>query len=187
MKFSLIFIAAAFLAIASTARAGLVGVDEIIVYSHDNTWLQIAEVIATGTGTGSDVALATNGTTATATSNYAATDPASTIDGAYPASYPNIWHSGSQNGHDYLDAIFATAAELDSISIWGRGDGYSDRDLYDVYLYNSSHTLLFTELGADARTAGFVTFSLPSTNVPEPTGLVVFCVGIFALWRKRLE
>ena len=51
------------------ANAGLIGVYEIKVFSAVPDYLQIGEIIATQTGTGIDVALASNGATATSTSS----------------------------------------------------------------------------------------------------------------------
>ena len=169
------------------AQAGLIGVKEITVYSHGNGYVQIAELIATQSGTGIDVALATNGATATSTSNYSTTsNAAKAIDGIFPAAYPNIWHSGSSGAHDFLDVTLAASAELDSVIIWGRAPA-GGRDIYDVYLFDSSHNLLSTALGADASIANFVTVNLASTDVPEPTGLAVLGFGILALRRTRRE
>jgi hypothetical protein len=78
-------------------------VKEVRIYSAFPTWLQIAEVVATQTGTGSDVALASQGASATSSSNYSGTTPGKAIDGIYPAAYPNIWHSGGTGAGEYLD------------------------------------------------------------------------------------
>jgi hypothetical protein len=91
----------AILAFSTSANANLIGVDEIEIQSAVALQIQVSEVIATESGTGIDVALASNGGVATAFSTLTGcglggcglASPAFAIDGIYPADFPNIYHS----------------------------------------------------------------------------------------------
>jgi hypothetical protein len=122
------------------------------------------------------------GAIATSTSNYSADSSADkAIDGIYPAAYPNIWHSGTFANTEHLDIRLAAAYELDSLTIYGRADGWSYRDIYNVFVYDGSGNLLFQEVGADA-TSGFVTITLPSSSpVPVPSAILLLGSGILGI------
>ena len=180
-------IAASHLA-AGSAAAAVLGVTEIRVYSSAPTWEQIAELIAIQSGTGINVALASNGASAAATSSYPGTAPANAIDGVYPAGFPNIWHSGSANAGEYLQVLLASPFNLSSVTIYGRTDyGGNERDLYDLFLYDATGHLLADAFGADARTAGFVTVDFSSrATVLEPGSIGIVAAGAALLgWVRR--
>jgi len=157
--------------------AGISDVSFIEVFSAVPTWLQESEVVATQSGTGTDVALATNGATAT---NFGGMwnggdSPAFAIDGIYPASFPQIYHS-SGNPADFLKITLASPATLSSVSIYGRTDCCSERDIYNVMLFNQQGELLYQVANLDATNAShFATINLP---VPEPETYAMMMVGL---------
>src|SRR4051812_14651346 len=87
---------------AAAAPASATMVTSIKITNAIPDWLQVSAVGATQAGTGDDVALATAGATAWASSVGYGTTPAAAIDGVGPAPYPDIYHSGGPSGADYL-------------------------------------------------------------------------------------
>ena len=82
-----------------SANAGLIGVKEIKVttaYSGSDNYLQVSEVVATESGTGNDLALASAGATASGSewkNKWTTLDsPDKAIDGVMPAGHPNLFH-----------------------------------------------------------------------------------------------
>lgn len=177
--------------LVAPAQAGFINVKEIEVRSTYGTYIQIAEVIATQTGTGSDVALASAGATASASSVETGAGTSAVIDGVFPSSYPNIFHSVPGYGQ-FLNVALSTRYELDSITLYGRSDCCGDRDVFDVQLFDQSRNLLFSYYGANANNAGHsVTIDLPNTaTVPEPTpflagALLLLPIGAITLRKLR--
>jgi hypothetical protein len=169
---------AAVCAAASPAAATVV--TSIKIQNAIPTWLQVSEVIATQAGTGNDVALATAGATATATSVYTAGDVANyAIDGVGPAPYGQIYHSGSSDGSDYLLITLGQAYDLSGLTIDGRADGYGTaRDDYSYQLFDG--TTLVGSGTIDARNdahSGSVTLDVATGAVPEPASWAMFLGG----------
>jgi hypothetical protein len=139
-------------------------------------WLQVSEVIATQAGTGNDVALATAGASAFATSSGYGTTPDAAIDGAGPAAYPNIYHSGGSSGSDYLLITLAQAYDLASLTIDGRADSYGSRDYYGYQLFDGM--ALVGSGNIDARNdAHSGTAPLGASAVPEPAAWAMMVAG----------
>jgi len=156
------------------APAILANVASIEFRSSQPTYLQISEVIATETGTGSDLALASAGATASGSGNYSSSsNPDKTIDGTGPSAYPDIYHSNGTGASEFLKITFATPSTLDSLTIMGRTNCCSNRDVYDIYFYDSNDALLFsgTDYSAD-NDSHSVTVNFPASG-PSGAGGVI--------------
>jgi len=129
------------------AQAAIPGVKSIQVRSASSTSneiIQLAEVIARRSSNGTDVATSSRGASASANSTYANNPsrygPAKSIDGASSAgidSQQNYYHSGTSSGQ-VLTITLANAETLSSLTLVGRSDCCSSRDVYDVTLLNAS-------------------------------------------------
>ena len=168
---------AASIALAASANATVV--TSIKITSAVPTWLQVSEVIATQFGTGADVALATAGATATASSNYGGSDsPSYAIDGVGPSAYPSIYHSGSPNAGEYLLVTLAHAFDLSGLTIDGRTDCCSERDHYAYQLFDGASLVGSGQIdGSGATHSGSASFP---AAVPEPASWAMM-VGGFGL------
>ena len=181
---------AAMLAFPVAAHATVV--TSVVISNALPDYLQVAELQAFSGGT--DVALASNGATATATSVYDPTGPQSlpgnAIDGDNAGNYyatPGIYHSQTASGSEALTVTFAHAFDITTLSIYGRTDCCSDRDDYTYTLFDGS-----TQVGTgnlDARATNFATVNLPGA-VPEPAAWVMMLAGFgaigFAMRRRAL-
>jgi hypothetical protein len=174
-----------------TAEAGFIGVKSIKVTSalSGPEWFHVSEVVATQTGTGIDVALSANGALASSYSNYPGTSPFYAIDGIFPASHPNHYHSGSTNTSvEFLKINFFAAYELDSIALYGRTDCCSYKDIYNVTLLDVNDNVLYSATGLNANNVNHMAFlQLPdnSTQVPEPASISLVACGLAALTMLR--
>jgi len=145
-----------------------------------DAYLQIAEVIAIEAGTGVNVARSTNGGTATAFDADFGTTPGRAIDGIFPGDHPDLYHS-SNSASAFLDVTFTGARTLSSLTIHGRFGCCSQRDVYNVSIFNASNTELFSGVLDASRThVATVTFDAPSAVVPEPSAWAVMIGGFGA-------
>lgn len=177
-----LFLVAGALGMASGANAAtLIGAKVIHITSGLNSYIQVAEVVAVQAGTGSDVALASKGGTASALNQFAgSTGPANAIDGVYPSSYPNIYHSVGGTS-DYLDVTLASPSDLSSLTIYGRLDGGQDRDVYGVSIFNMAGARIYSGVLDGRLAGGHGTTVVFSAGVPEPAAWAFILLGIGAL------
>lgn len=172
--------AAALLASASAASAvTVVGATNIHITNALGTYLQVAEVVATQFGTGLDKALASQGGSASAPDAYAPgfSSPAKAIDGNNGGGYytDTIYHSAGSGG--FLDVTLAAPTTLTSLTLYGRTDCCSERDLFTVSITNAGGTVLYSgNLDARATNSATVTFDAP-TSVPEPASWALLVSG----------
>lgn len=178
--------------LGQAADATAFGVHTIHIESHlpaigqaPDAYIQIGEVIATQAGTGTDVALASNGASATASSEWGSVSPPeNAIDGQFPRSYydtPGIFHSNNGVGQ-WLDITLAGAFNLDALTIYGRTDCCNERDMYDVTLLDAGGHQIGGVLSFDnPNLAGLGNTLLLADagngGVPEPASWALMCGG----------
>ena len=165
--------------LGTAAHATSTPVTSIRITNALPSWLQVSEVIATQTGTGTDVALASQGATASASSVYSPQSSAdNAIDGAGPSNYPNIYHSAGNDGSDWLLITLAGGFDLSNLTILGRTDCCDSRDLYNYQLFNGTTLVGSGTLDArNAAHAGSVDFAPGAGAVPEPASWALMLGG----------
>ena len=178
-------VAAALCGIASTASAAtIVGATKVHITSAatSDAYLQVAELVAMDFG-GMDVAYTGHGGSVFAPDQYSSTsEPGNAIDGKLPfdRSYydaPGIYHSQFNSG-GYLNVFFAPTT-LSSLSIYGRTDCCSQRDIYNITILNAANQSLYTGVldASGSSHMASVTFSRPAGLVPEPAGWALMLLG----------
>ncbi|WP_394763224.1 PEPxxWA-CTERM sorting domain-containing protein [Phenylobacterium sp.] len=175
-------IATSILLANGAVAATVVGAKSIHITTAGPTYyIQISEVVALDFGN-ADVALDTNGGSAFAPNNYGGSGgPGTAIDGiysAYPLEYVSVGTAG-----DYLDITFANATTLAGLSIYGRPDCCSDRDIYNFDIRDQDGQSLYSGiLDADnTGHVGSVAFDRPvGGGVPEPATWALM-IGGFGL------
>ena len=191
----------ALVALASSAQAAtVIDAKTIKLTTAGGVVLQVGELVALDF-LGTDVALASEGAVATANQVYSDayggqnTGPQNAIDGVMPfyRSYydnPTFFHALNPAG--FLNVTLAAPKNLASLSIYGRTDCCSERDIYNVEIFNSSNVSIFSGR-LDARNSDHVatvTFDKPAGGVPEPASWALMIMGFGAsgalLRRRRL-
>jgi len=129
----------------SKSSSGINGVKTITIEpsksnkSNRGRWLQVSEVIAIESGSQKDLAHIANKATTESTSTYSNQSHGNNaISGVGPDRYPNIFHSGSRDKAPSLKITLKQSSQLDSITLFGRADGNSKRDIYDLTLHDKN-------------------------------------------------
>ncbi len=168
--------AAAMLATVPAAAVVVTGATKIEVTNAFPDYLQVAELQAFNFGA-FNVAASANGGVASGSSVYAGfSTPDKAIDGNTGGDYytDTIFHSAGGGSGEFLDVTFA-AANLSSLSIFGRTDCCGARDLYNVTIFNAAGATLYSGQ-IDARNqTGTVTFD--AAVVPEPASWAMMVAG----------
>jgi hypothetical protein len=178
----------------SASAAVVVGAKSVEITNALPDYLQVSELVA-NTFSNIDVALATDGATATASSVYqnGPAVPGKAIDGVFPTDYPNIFHSNGSGAGEFLLVTFAAPQTLASLTIYGRNGCCRDRDLFNFKIFNAAGGLI-TSGQLDSRppgsldTSSTVTFERPVGGVPEPASWALMLVGfggLGAVLRRR--
>ncbi len=155
------------------------------------SWLQVAEVNAFQTGSGTDVAALSQG----ASTAHTGVDFGSVADTAIndvdlgtcenPATcggMAGIYHSDSDDMTEMLTIMLASPTELDSLEIFGRAeDPWGNRDVYAIDLLDASGAIL-QSVNLDARVANDHTDSVvlndTSGGTPIPVPGTVLLIGL---------
>lgn len=155
----------------------IVGATEIKITNALPDYLQVAELQAFNFAA-TNVALATNGGIASASSTYSGfSTPDKAIDGNTGGNYytDTIFHSAGSSGAEFLDVMFASS-NLSSVTIFGRTDCCSQRDVYNIQIFNAAGMSIYS--GRLDATAGPATVTFSPAAVPEPAGLALLGVGV---------
>jgi hypothetical protein len=147
-------------------------------------WMQIAEVVAIELGTLENVAAASNGGSAIATSSGFGTGPGGAIDGDLSQAFgPNIWHSGSSAADQMLEITLGRTSSLASLTLYARTSCCVSRNFYNYTIYNAANQTLASGL-FDARSGNgiaSISFGDPSSGaVPEPATWAMMILGFGA-------
>jgi hypothetical protein len=190
--------------VASLLMAGLagaasastvVGAKSVHITSTNNTWIQVSELQAFDFAS-LNVALDSNGGVATAPNVYPGGNatPGQANDGDLPYAQPydNLYHSGGTGPGNFLDITFANLATLASLTIYGRTDCCSERDIFTIDVLNATGGVLYSgTFNASGEThSATVSFDRPVGNpVPEPAAWALMLSGFglagAALRRRR--
>ncbi len=166
-------------AAGQAAAVTVVGATKVRVTSAIPTWLQVAEVEAVEFGTLDNVASQASGGVATASSVYGGGYlPGNANNGSTTGS---MFHSGGPDGSQFLQIILGHTATLTRLNLWGSTEGFNERDLYTVTIYNAADEVLYSgNLDSRADRLSSVTFDDPistSGGVPEPATWAMMIVG----------
>jgi hypothetical protein len=194
-RLSRLLAAAAALALmaAPVQAATVIGAAKIRISSALPTWLQVGEVQAFEDLTGVNVALASNGATATGSGNFtAASSPDKAIDGLAPANYPLIYHSNGTGADEFLEITLAGPKNLSSLAVFGRADSFASRDFYNVSIFDVGGRALFSgQLDNRQLAGGAGTLTFGSSGVvPEPATWALMIIGfggVGACIRRRRD
>lgn len=116
---------------------GISGVSEILIQSNVPTVLQISEIVAVDASTGDDLALQSKGAKVIASSLFGrGASELYAIDGDGPSRFPNIYHSKGAGLQEYLRVKLKQPAKLKSVTIMGRADCCSNRDIFNLTLFD---------------------------------------------------
>ncbi|MBZ4043342.1 T9SS sorting signal type C domain-containing protein [Flavobacterium hibisci] len=135
--------------ISPTFSGGLANVRYIRLtqkFDNPDAWLQVAEINAFEIFTGQNVALSSNGASATASSVYlnnaASFGPALAIDG----NNGNMYHSNTPNRNEYLEISLASPKNIDYLRIYNRNDAYAFRGQNMLLeLLDNSHNVVYAK------------------------------------------
>ncbi|MEQ9462695.1 MAG: PEP-CTERM sorting domain-containing protein [Haliea sp.] len=163
---------------ATSASASLIGVKTIEISNSISQWLQVAEFQAFDLG-GTNVALGATATSSTSWNGFST--PGKAIDDNTDGNFWNqsVFHDGVIG--DTLKITFSSAVDLSSITIFGRTDCCSDRDVYNLNFLDATGASISRIDALDARGNNPASFQFPVASVPEPGMLGLLGLGLTAL------
>ncbi|MBX9888658.1 MAG: T9SS sorting signal type C domain-containing protein [Flavobacteriaceae bacterium] len=134
--------------INATLSGGLSSVQYIKLTQKYSSWQQVQEIQAYEVFTGTNVALSSNGATATASSTYqnniAGFGPQKAIDG--DAIGYSFWHSNSVNINEFIKIDLSSGKNIDLIRIFNRSDCCQDRGQNMLLeLFDSSNNVVYSK------------------------------------------
>ena len=176
--------------VSTSAVSAVTGVNKIRITSSLPTYLQISEVVAMSGPI--DFATAANGATALDDGTgfwpgVTTPDTSHAIDGIGPTAFPDIYHSDTSGSDEFLLITLDAAYTIESLSIFGRGDSFSQRDIYDIQLLSAADEVLFEAFSQSANN-GANEAVVELAPVPIPAAAWLFSsalLGLGAVKRKR--
>ncbi|MBF0266707.1 MAG: discoidin domain-containing protein [Gammaproteobacteria bacterium] len=169
------------------AQATIFDVNEIVITSALNDYLQVAEFTAFSGGF--DYASTGNATT-TYSSLYSSSYPGSA---ALDGNLGSFFHSANSSTPDWLSIEFNTVIDIDMMQIAGRSGYDYGRDIYNIELFNAAGSSLALFNGVNAQGEGYVTFydkiTTQNNPIPEPSILVLMglgLIGLFSVNRRKV-
>jgi hypothetical protein len=176
-KFISLLLATAALAATSASAVTVTGATRIRVTNASSPTdnIQVVELQAFDFN-GVNVALATNGGSASANTVYEQALPSKAIDGITNFTNDNdMYHS--LGAGSYLDVSFA-AANLASLTIFTRNDYANSRNEYNVTVFNAGGTTLYSGYLDGRGTAASVSTTFDASGaVPEPASWAMLIAG----------
>lgn len=188
-------------ALAFSAPAHAVTAVSLEITNALGTWLQVTEVQAFDTS-GTNVAAAINGGTASgavAGTWNAGSTPATAIDGLtngnfnFGSGIGTMYHPSTMGGANALLVNFAAPTDVIQVSIYGRSDCCSDRDVYNFRLLDAvGQTVASGRLDANNVTH-FATYTVAADPalVPEPASWAMMIAGFglvgTAMRRRKVQ
>jgi hypothetical protein len=164
------------------AAAILIGATHIEITSAGPDWMQIAEFEAIEFGTLDNVAAASAGGAAAATSSGFGTAPLGAIDGNASQGFgPHTWHSGSPGAGETLFITLGQTANLTRLVLYGTLHCCTERNNYQYKVFNAASDVLATG-SLDARAQGFAVadFAPVQGGIPEPATWAMMIMGFGA-------
>lgn len=159
-------------------------------------YLQIAEVIANdydGLNVAPLASFSTLSVYPHATPNYYG--PENLVDGVV-ANSDDLYHSGGTSPSEFVQLSFATPQDLSSLTLYGRVELATYRNIYNVEIRNASGDLLFSQTldargGPNLQGPATVTFDRVAAGVPEPGTWAMMLAGFGAagvgMRRRRMQ
>jgi hypothetical protein len=151
--------------------------------------LELAEVQAFQSGTGTNVASQANGGVASATSSAFGTEPGDANDASAAQGFDSgsVWHSGDPGQNQMLTVTFSQDYNIGSVTILGRNDGccLNRNDNLTVQLLNAAGTPIFTQTGVSLGGPN----ESATITIPEPSTLAGLAglagLGLLARRQRR--
>lgn len=179
VKSMLAAMAAAALATSPATAATAIKLE---ITSTNNTWLQIAEVQAFNSSLVNVAAAAAGGTAVGAVpGTWNSTSTADkAIDGIISQMFPNMYHPSTEGGANALIVTFASLADITKITIFGRGDCCSTRDIFNFKLFDGSNSVVASGVLDASNSLHTASVNIPSA-VPEPAAWALMMAGFAAI------
>jgi hypothetical protein len=187
------------LGVTPSAEAGLIDAKLIRVTQNlnDGSWLMMAEIEAYEFGSGTNVALQSNGGSAGASSSGFGSQPSDVNDGNTDPYFwaGSVWHAGASGLGQFVEVSLLNSVELSNIDIFLRNDTSSHwSSNFQLTVWDSLTNIIYDEAvigyGAAPYHASVSFLAMPkssTSSVPEPSTLAIFALGMIGLASRRFK